>query len=73
MVENVLIFGKIYKITDSRKTHTNPKQDKPKEIHHKKHQSWKILNYKEEILKATREKQNLIYTGKTIQMTEDFW
>ena len=72
MAENFPNYGKgnSHPITGSPES---PIQDKPKEKHTKTHinQSNKI-KHKEKILKATREKQHIIYKGIPIRQMADF-
>ena len=50
----------------------SPIQDKPKEKHTEKHiNQTKKIKHKEKILKAAREKQQIIYKGMPIRLTAD--
>ena len=67
IVENFPNTGKeIVKSTESTI------QDKPKEKHAKTHIKLSKIKYKEKILKAAREKEQITYKGITIRLTADF-
>ena len=49
----------------------NPIQDKSKEKHTETHIKLSKIKYKEKILKAAREKQQITYKGNPIRLTAD--
>ena len=50
----------------------SPRQDKPKEEHTETHSNQTDNNYRDKILKATREKWQITYTGTPIRLSADF-